>query len=849
MQVHSQIRSVIQSISIGTVGQELHEIFFPDEAPIPKECALWDYKGAFAGDKLAYAELSKDILSFFNSYGGYIFLGVSEPKKDEIFIAAGFDRPTDFLKSIRASLESYSSSRIDVTVSDIVVAEKNITAILIPKRPTSHPPAFLTKNGPDKKPGKPLFFERSTYFRQYDSSLVATVASEWEFLYSDRDPNDLFAGEISLSHAPTISRIVSNNLPDRNLICSYLFGREEILASLWAWIADELEPVRMLAGYGGRGKTSIAYEFASRFFRNAPLPFVQVLWVSAKRYQFRAEKNEYMELPEYWYSNPRELLEKLCLGTAALTSEELESGDESEYTLQKRLRESLRLLPSLVIVDDIDSLKDVEQKRVFELVQQVSAGAISKFLLTTRANFAFSDSQCIEVKGLKGEAYISFVEDRLQKFGLSILKASEIKDLQTACAGSPLWTDSVLRLMKQGYGFKQAITEWEGKPGEDARAAALRKELEALSSSAKRILYAASVLKDCSRAELLEITKIGKTQFDTSISELQTLFLVDAPKIIENEPRFSVPESTAIAVREAAEDLVADHQRLLAAAKEFAKKAAAASGLSTQKRVGFVVSQTMALISTGQFDKAIETVEASLKSMPNNRDLWMLKGRCLREHQPKVAIDSFNNAFKFGQRKPLLFDMWYKLLMDDGQFAEALDVANLAIDGGLNYSVWLPLRARAYVHVGLIRHDDGSPSAAVDNFIKSSEDFCKAINLARGAEKQVAEYRNDLISVNDAAWAVASKVKGLEGDLLVYDVLKKAIDMGDFRTENADRLVDATANLINGIDFSSESPQARAGRTRISDAEIALHGAKRLLESESVLAFDKAIRRLKNLLP
>jgi hypothetical protein len=209
------------------LDQELCELFFPNAIPIPKECALWDYKESFSEDKLAYAELVKDILSFFNSYGGYLFFGISEQQEGEPFRVVGFQRSRDFLATVRAAIESYASAKIDVAISDIAVSSKTITAIFIPCRPTSQAPTFLTKNGPDKKPGRPLFTERTTYFRQHDSALPATIASQWEFLNSARNPDSLLAEGVSLSQTATISRVIPNNLPDRNLICSQLFGRED----------------------------------------------------------------------------------------------------------------------------------------------------------------------------------------------------------------------------------------------------------------------------------------------------------------------------------------------------------------------------------------------------------------------------------------------------------------------------------------------------------------------------------------------------------------------------------------------------------------------------------------------
>ena len=847
MQLNEHLRKAIHCVRQGLVGKELANAFFPDGVPLPKEGALWDYKLKLTADKLGYAELTKDILSFFNSYGGYIFLGVSETKRDECFDVVGFDRPGNFVQDINASLQAYSSVDIDVQVSDFAVGEKTVTAVFVPARPLSQSPAFLVKNGPEEKAGRPLFYERTTYFRHNKKAAAATIASQWEFLNSARNADELLLIETPLSSSSQLSRVIPNNLPDKNLICAYLFGRDEILSALWAWIPDELEPVRLLAGYGGRGKTSIAYEFASHFTRNAPNPFMQVLWVSAKRRQFRADRNEYIELPECWYSTPRELLESLCIGTAALTEKELETESESEYTLQKKLRESLRLLPALIVVDDIDSLDQAQQKRVFELVQQVSAGASSKFLLTTRANFAFSDSQCIEVPGLEGDPYRLLVEDRVSRLGLS-LNSRQVRQLHNASGGSPLWTDSILRLMKQGYNFDQALIEWKGKPGEDARSAALRKELEALSVGSKRILYAASIKENCSREELLEITKIGKTEFAECITELQALFLVEAPKIIENEPRFFIAEATAAAVIEAGEDLVPDHKRLLAAVREFAKRARAISGGNARGKVGEAVRQAMAFISAGQSELAIQTVEAALRGMPDHPDLLMLKGRCLREARPSDAIDAFSNAYKRGQRRPLLFEMWYQALTNQGHYATAADVANLAIDNELDKAEWLPRRAQAWVHIGIIKNRDSEPDAAVDMLQKAADDLVAAIRTKRGGRGHTGELSRDVQSIHDGIWSIVSKGSGLVSDLRAFDAAKKMFERGDHRIENVERLVAATMKLVTGLELSSDSSAARAGRTRVSDALQALYTARKnsALSVDAYPTYDEAILKLES---
>jgi hypothetical protein len=848
MKINIHIKNAIECLKQGAINQELSSMFFPNETPIPKECALWDYKSEMSNDKLSYAEIAKDILAFYNSYGGYLFLGVKETKKDEIFEVVDFSEPSNFLADLKGSISSYASTKIDISVCSLTVGTKNIKVIYIPQRPASQLPAFLTKNGPEKKPGKPLFLEKSTYFRQKDEIILASMASEWEFLNSTRDPNDLLSETSFLSQTTRLARVIPTNLPDRNLICAHLYGRDQVLGLLWKWIADELEPVRLLAGIGGCGKTSVAYEFASRFYKNAPTPFEQVLWLSAKRKQFRGDRNDYIELPETLYSTPRELLEGLCLGTAAMTQTELDNSEESEYTLQRKLRESLRLIPALIIVDDVDSLSDEDQKRVFELVQQISAGALSKFLLTTRANFAFSQTQCIEITGLEDEPYQDFVEERINRFGIEKLKQHEIKKLHSASLGSPLWTESIIRLLREGSTLEEAIKEWKGKPGEDARAAALRKELKALSSDSKRILYVAAILGDCSRAEIIEIAKVGKQTFGNAIAQLNTLFLVEAPRIIEDEPRFSVPEATALAVIESAKELVDDHNRLTYDTREFVKRTNSSTGLNAKRKVAVIVNQTMALISTDQTENAFSTVNTALAEMPTNADLLMLKGRCLRESDRNGAIEAFRAAYKNGQRKPLLFEMWHQCLMDLESFAAAIDVVNLALKSRLDRGIWLPLRAFAFVKVGLVRYNDGNVVSAVDEFLKATQDYRATAIGSFGVNAR--KNRTDFETLNDFVWTILHSSNDLELKLKAYDYIKLTIELSDIRESTIDRLYSITRDLVSGVDLSNDSPMSRAGRTRLTEAIGTLRTvvSNRNANTNIIIKSQAAIDNLNNLL-
>jgi tetratricopeptide (TPR) repeat protein len=384
--------------------------------------------------------------------------------------------------------------------------------------------------------------------------------------------------------------------------------------------------------------------------------------------------------------------------------------------------------------------------------------------------------------------------------------------------------------MKNGYAFDTALKEWSGKPGEDARAAALKKELIALSASAKRILYVASILQECSRTELIEITKIGKTEFDDSITELLALFLVDAPKLIKDEPRFSVPESTAIAIKELASELVPNFKQLDSSARHFINNASKTSSQGRKQKIGRIVNQSIALLNAGNQDSALQTVNTALKVMKDQPDLLMLKGRCLRETNYSDAAIAFHAAYRNGQRKPLLFDMWYQVLNIQSQFAYAAEVATLAIENELDLSTWLPLRARANVQIALMRHGDGSVESSIDMLQKAADDFILAIKSSKSSEYQSSELKLDLFKVNDAAFFIAIKGISLESDLLAFDVIRASIEKGDYRFKNVERLIEVTKRLVAGVDLSTDTQQSKACRQRISQATQSIELARRLVE-------------------
>ncbi|ANR76481.1 hypothetical protein [Klebsiella variicola] len=76
MNIQEIKKDIYELIQLGDLtDNSFKKLFINKHSIIGKECELWDFKENFDGTKEAYLKLLKAIASFYNSYGGYIFMG------------------------------------------------------------------------------------------------------------------------------------------------------------------------------------------------------------------------------------------------------------------------------------------------------------------------------------------------------------------------------------------------------------------------------------------------------------------------------------------------------------------------------------------------------------------------------------------------------------------------------------------------------------------------------------------------------------------------------------------------------------------------------------------------------
>jgi hypothetical protein len=361
------------------------------------------------------------------------------------------------------------------------------------------------------------------------------------------------------------------------------------------------------------------------------------------------------------------------------------------------------VMPTFVVIDDIDSLSPPDQQRALEFGMR--APRSTKMLLTTRINFSYSPDNVLKLDGLRRDEFADYVDVLRSRYKLPPLESSKVDHLHDVSNGSPLFTDSLLRLERRGLTLNKAIQQWKGQQGMEARKAALKREVDYLSNRARRVLYVISLLKSCIYAELIRIVDYAEQTLGDALVELSSLFLINMPAVAK-QAVYTVDPNTALLVMEIAPSLGIDHTALMARAKSAGSDAI---GLTTQRRsqaVGLAIAQASALARTGDAKAALEVIRAAAKKLSNPHiDLLLAYGRfSLKLNPPNrdEASQAFEQAYEKGQRKRLMFDLWFEAEYGRSSFEAALDVAQKALESRVGEE-WLWHERRAQVHIAMAR--------------------------------------------------------------------------------------------------------------------------------------------------
>ncbi|UVM15575.1 putative DNA binding domain-containing protein [Pseudomonas sp. B21-023] len=805
MNVNDLKKQVYGLIQAGTLSETVLKLLIPDNNVTPFECELWDYKEAYAESSHDYTKTARAIASLYNTYGGYLLYGIKETIKDTQYELIGVKEGTIDIQKLKGQLDKYFGHRLNINIIELSYGSPVVTIGLlhVPKRPEQLHTISANKIANDSK-NKVIFTEGATLYRDGDKCKQAVTHADFEFLTSSRDLLALLDGKFVKK-----INLLDHNLPDRNFICPNFVGRVEIIQKLWAWLSDEFQYAKVLAGEGGKGKTSIAYEFCQLITSTGAPIFDQIIWLTAKTQQFKAGADDFINTPETHYNDLESLLITICQKTGTLDAEL----DDLGITQLKRLaRQNLENYPSFIVIDDVDSTDVDEQKRIMETAREIG-GSKSKILLTTRSNVSYSSDTAIEVPGLAGEEYEQYIDELKSSMRFDDITSKTVRKLEKASEGSPLFTESILRLCRVGYSIDDAISEWHGKKGEAVRSAALRREIHQLSPEARRVLLTIAFIGSCSLSELRHYTELEQPLIEDAIPELGRLFLLQSASFIESEPRFKCSQSISNLTISLKDEIVPNAERYLGTLKGRAQALKANSSRNNQVSVGEAIRQSVALLKEKEYSKARATIKSVLKKQQykNNPDLLLAYAQ-IESMDPLADINSvrssFRDAYTHGQRKELLFDLWFQVEARTGSKSELVDVCRSAvIDAKLQTPKWLNRSAEAKF---LLAHKMGSAARKHELLASSYDDISQAIKKSHGELKH--QLKDLSIKILDALWG---SLQIDREDFKAFKAMHKAIRAGDIRSINYYRLSEA-ACAIHTI-YHSENTTARRKKEILPD--------------------------------
>lgn len=797
-------RFLANSIEMGKLDQTLIDQLLFEDGFLAVEGVLLDYKRDIPTDKASMCKFIKHIAAFHNTYGGYLIIGAAEIQKDaEILPFCEVVQPIES-KQLRDLCREYLSAPIELQIAvldfDFRAKKWQVQVIHIPKRGQVDP-VVSKKDSAMGKTGKPIFQAGEIFVRDGDNTVIASTSTHFKLVYGFR----VNPFSIVDKNAAVISP-VEGLLPDRGFICPEFIGRQDIISQLYEWLSDDFSCVRVIAGEGGLGKTSIAYEFAQEVSRSHLGNIELIVWMTAKKQQFRALTNSYEEIIDTHFSTSKELFSELALRLAATEEEVSNSSDRHLPRLLKNLLKDIRVF---AVIDDLDSLDINEQKRCIEVCQQL-AGEGSRFLFTTRKNATASSSTAIELQGLTIEDYHELIASWQSRLKLAQFTEKTVERFYETTKGSPLYTESLLRLIRSGMPPNDAIAKWRGALGIDVRNAALKREVLQLGPEAKRALVTVAILGECSYAEVKQATGFSDQTLVESFNELQSLFLLYAPGIA-GQSRTGISNTTRDLVRSLGPELIPSFTAYEQATQANRFKVKSRGG--DVNIVGAAINQALALLAARNPEEALKTVdEVNKRFGGKNHDLLFMQARSLLACNPsriEEARRSFKQAYAFGQRKALFFQLWFETEGQAEHHEIAIEVASDALGAGSgNKSDWLINRAHSRIRSAAAQNKVNDIDHSRTQLVRAANDLVDARKVAPDLEWDNV-WKELLYSTHDSLWSLDTRemlempslINALDGQL-------HAIGRGDTRFDvfvRLPRVLDAMSRvLVGGRDSRSE---------------------------------------------
>ena len=473
-----------------------------------------------------------------------------------------------------------------------------------------------------------------------------------------RDSIRSFDGNLGTDIFVNQRQLEASTLPPREIVAPHFVGRRTELEELNSWLKDPYSRVWLLAGDGGKGKTAIAYQFAIETLQEPPDNLEIVIWLSAKARRFVSGQAVDVENPNF-----EDLESALDWVLRAYGAPNIE--DKDLAAKEEECRGYLSQLPALIILDDVDSLQGQHLESTMSYFLYRNPAPKSKVLLTSRRIPLGMEHTQVKGFELGSTDGLSFIRSRLKIYDLEpeLYPNAVVNEILQACDGSPLFVQDLLRLCMVGEHPRAAIEKWKSAGGEAARRYALEREFEMLSESAKKVLLSCALYEGpASLPEVRVAADISEGSCHDALRELQDLFLIPRPQLVEDVPRFALNSNT----RQLVIDVLSESDmaaRILSAIKVVTGQAQ--STPAHRQRVGQYARQAVTQVKLDEHEGAEETLLEALRLYPENADLhgtlgWVYKSWNLNPRRVD-ARQHFVRAAELKASKEDTYRHWWEM--------------------------------------------------------------------------------------------------------------------------------------------------------------------------------------------
>jgi len=666
---------VLQAHKLGLSDKGLLDLFLPGGQIRNIEGPMWDYKVGFCHPKaklheeaILTCELLHDIAGFYNALGGYLIIGYKPEQADlfkRLLVKDDFDKLTD------RYLKAYLPIEIHQTNTKIDGQDAVVAIVRIAKR-MAGPPVAYKKNSPARPDGGPIFKVDDIPLRYGSSTLTANHRHDLlVFTFGDRHAD---VGEV-----PGPLNEIDNNLPARDPNLIEFIGRREYLVSLWTWLADIRNPVKVLTALGGTGKTAIAFEFCEQLVKSRSEAFVKVIWLTAKSQTYAAILQKYVSTTRTDFTDVETFLDAFLREIGCLEADFSDLEDlDSKLDFAK---EMISEVPILLVIDDLDSLDQERQIELYSRIAQLFDQSLSKrpsrVLFTSRLEPNAGPNRIIRVSGFSKEEALEFtisLIDHLngtETWGPRVIEW--IDAIYAASKGSPIFIASILRLMTFGDELETVLENWKGRDGEDVRRFAFKREIDSLSYSDLRALYALQLLSSSTFEELLEVLSEDRQSLQASLLRMSQFHLFSGGGNPSTGAQISVPEPIRLMVGITGERLSESDS------DELRKRSAnaVARAKDGQSEIGQRIRGISLLWIRKRYPEALVEAQRATKDFPARGELSFYLGRTLLLQTPP-QYDAADEAFKEASQKKFasrsLLEYWSLTRLKRGDITGLLKI-------------------------------------------------------------------------------------------------------------------------------------------------------------------------------